>query len=175
MTLLRYALAAGSALLACGCLPGTMAPAHAQDAPPTQAPLIPPSVPRQPVDTSVLPAPPGLYEALGGRERIARVVDRLIDAAIVHPQIGPVFKGVRPRALKDSIAAQLCVVTGGPCEYEGVSMKDAHADLRIRRSDFNVLVELLQAAMDAEGIPFTQQSRLLALLAPMHRDIITVR
>ncbi len=82
---------------------------------------------------------------------------------------------MRPRALKDSIAAQLCVVTGGPCEYEGVSMKDAHADLRIRRSDFNVLVELLQDAMDAEGIPFAQQSRLLALLAPMHRDIITVR
>ena len=28
--------------------------------------------------------------------------------------------------------------------------------------------------MDAQGIAFTQQNRLLALLAPMHRDIITV-
>ncbi|AVS75028.1 group I truncated hemoglobin [Paracidovorax cattleyae] len=175
MPILRYTVAACAAFLACGGLPGAMAPARAQEGPPVQAPLIPPPVPRQPVDTSVLPAPPGLYEALGGREGIARVVDRLIDAATVHPQIGPIFKGVRPRALKDSISAQLCVLSGGPCEYEGVSMKDAHADLRIRRSDFNVLVELLQDAMDAEHIPFTQQSRLLALLAPMHRDVITVR
>lgn len=38
MTLLRYALAAGAAFLACSGLPGTMAPAHAQDMPPTQAP-----------------------------------------------------------------------------------------------------------------------------------------
>ena len=42
-------------------------------------------------------------------------------------------------------------------------------------ADFNALVEVLQAAMDAQGIPYAAQNRLLALLAPMHRDVITVQ
>jgi hemoglobin len=53
-------------------------------------------------------------------------------------------------------------------------MREVHADLDINKGDFNALVEVLQRAMDAQGIPFSQQNRLLALLAPMHRDIITV-
>ena len=45
-------------------------------------------------------------------------------------------------------------------------------DFEIRKGDFNALVEVLQQAMDAQGIAFTAQNRLLARLAPMHRDII---
>lgn len=52
-------------------------------------------------------------------------------------------------------------------------MKSAHADMGIRKHEFHALVEDLQAAMDARGIPYAQQNRLLALLAPMHRDVIT--
>jgi hemoglobin len=33
-------------------------------------------------------------------------------------------------------------------------------------------VEVLQDTMDAQGIPFRDQNRLLARLAPMHREII---
>jgi hemoglobin len=54
-------------------------------------------------------------------------------------------------------------------------MKTAHADLDIRKGDFNALVEVLQQAMDARGIPFRAQNQLLAQLAHMHRDVITVR
>jgi hemoglobin len=45
----------------------------------------------------------------------------------------------------------------------------------INKGHFNALVEVLQVSMDAQGIPFAQQNRLLALLAPMHRDVITIR
>ena len=54
-------------------------------------------------------------------------------------------------------------------------MKTAHAAMGVNKAAFNNLVEGLQFAMDAEKIPFTVQNRLLTLLAPMHRDIITVR
>jgi hemoglobin len=54
-------------------------------------------------------------------------------------------------------------------------MKAAHAAMGVNKAAFNNLVEGLQLAMDAEKIPFTVQNRLLALLAPMNREIITVR
>jgi hemoglobin len=39
-------------------------------------------------------------------------------------------------------------------------------------ADFNALVEDLQLAMDDSEIPFATQNRLLAILAPMERDIV---
>lgn len=52
-------------------------------------------------------------------------------------------------------------------------MKASRAELGIRKADFNALVDVLQVAMDARQMPFRDQNRLLALLAPVHRDIIT--
>jgi hemoglobin len=44
----------------------------------------------------------------------------------------------------------------------------------ISKGDFNALVEVLQASMDAQGVPFATQNQLLARLAPMHREIVNV-
>jgi hemoglobin len=121
------------------------------------------------------PAPEGLYQALGEKAGIARLMDDLVTRAVADPRIGHIFKDTKVQALKDSLTLQVCLLSGGPCVYEGDNMKAAHADFAITKGDFNRLVELLQSAMDAQNIPFTQQNRLLALLAPMHGDIITRR
>jgi len=115
-----------------------------------------------------------LFEALGGQPGIARLVDELVPRLAADPRIGPSFKDTNLRELNRQLGDQFCVVAGGPCRYEGGSMKEAHAALRIDKADFNRLVELLQDAMDARAIPFADQNRLLARLAPMHRDVITV-
>ena len=95
--------------------------------------------------------------------------------SVKDPRIGAHFKDVKPAALKESLTDQFCQLSGGPCKYEGADMKSAHADMDINKGHFHALVEVLQGSMDAQGIPFAQQNRLLALLAPMHRDVITVR
>ncbi len=115
-----------------------------------------------------------LFEALGGKPGIASLVDDLVPRLAADPRIGPSFKDTNLRELSKQLGDQFCVVAGGPCRYEGGSMKEAHAALRIDKADFNRLVELLQDAMDARAIPFADQNRLLARLAPMHRDVITV-
>ena len=119
-------------------------------------------------------APAGLYQALGEKPGIDRLVDDFVNRAVKDPRIGAHFKDVKPAALKESLADQFCQLSGGPCKYEGADMKSAHADMQINKGHFHALVEVLQSAMDAQGIPFVQQNRLLALLAPMHRDVITV-
>lgn len=121
------------------------------------------------------PAPAGLYQALGEKPGITRLVDDFVDRAVKDPRIGAHFKDTKPAALKESLGDQFCQLSGGPCKYEGADMKSAHADMQINKGHFHALVEVLQSAMDAQGIPFAQQNRLLALLAPMHRDVITVR
>ncbi|KRC21750.1 group 1 truncated hemoglobin [Acidovorax sp. Root219] len=120
-------------------------------------------------------APAGLYQALGEKPGIIRLVDDFVDRVVKDPRIGAHFKDVKPAALKESLTDQFCQLSGGPCKYEGADMKSAHADMDINKGHFHALVEVLQGSMDAQGIPFAQQNRLLALLAPMHRDVITVR
>ena len=57
--------------------------------------------------------------------------------------------------------------------YDGPDMKTAHQELGVARRDFHAMVEVLQQSMAARGIAFADQNRMLALLAPMHRDVIT--
>ena len=125
--------------------------------------------------TPMAAAPAGLYQALGEKPGITRLMDNFVDRVVKDPRIGSHFKDVKPAALKESLTDQICQISGGPCKYEGADMKSAHADMDINKGHFNALVEVLQSAMDAQGIPFAQQNRLLALLAPMHRDVITIR
>ena len=124
---------------------------------------------------TVTAAPAGLYQALGEKPGITRLMDDFVNRVVKDPRIGGHFKDVKPAALKESLTDQICQLSGGPCKYEGADMKSAHADMDINKGHFNALVEVLQSAMDAQGIPFAQQNRLLALLAPMHRDVITTR
>lgn len=119
-------------------------------------------------------APAGLYQALGEKPGITRLMDDFVNRVVKDPRIGGHFKEVKPAALKESLTDQICQLSGGPCKYEGADMKSVHADMDINKGHFNALVEVLQSAMDAQGIPFAQQNRLLALLAPMHRDVITL-
>ncbi|WP_431100554.1 group I truncated hemoglobin [Roseateles noduli] len=114
-----------------------------------------------------------LYRSLGGDEGIARIVDGMVDRAYADPRIQKKFDGVNPKALKESLRNQFCMLSGGSCKYEGETMKNSHAHLALTKADFNALVEDLQFAMDDQQVPFAVQNRLLALLAPMHRDIIT--
>ena len=51
-------------------------------------------------------------------------------------------------------------------------MEESHKGLALTPSDFNALVENLQASMNAEAVPIPIQNRLLARLAPMRSEII---
>ena len=116
-----------------------------------------------------------LYRALGERAGLTALMDGFVDQLAADPRIGKHFKDTNRKHLKQQLGDQLCAVSGGPCKYEGADMKAAHEQMDITRADFNALVELLQIAMQAQGIAFSVQNQLLARLAPMHRDVITVR
>jgi len=116
-----------------------------------------------------------LYRAWGGETGIRAVMDDFVPRLKADARIGSFFAQTNARHLAGQLTAQLCQLAGGPCRYDGPDMRTAHAEMGVRRADFNALVELLQASMAAKGIAFADQNRMLALLAPMHRDIIEAR
>lgn len=116
-----------------------------------------------------------LYQALGAKSGLEALMEVFVQALKADSRIGAQFKDTNAKYLQEQLVDQFCVVSGGPCKYQGADMKAAHAGMEINKAQFNALVEVLQGAMDARGIPFTTQNQLLARLAPMHRDVITAQ
>ncbi len=114
-----------------------------------------------------------LYKTFGEKPGLVKLMDDFMVRLLADPRTGPHFKPSNQQRVKEQLVDQFCQVMGGPCVYKGADMKSAHANLDIKKSDFNALVEVLQLSMDAQGIPFRAQNQLLAQLAPMHRDTIT--
>lgn len=121
---------------------------------------------------AAVPAQATLYEDLGGNDGLTRIIGRTIDAAAIDPRIAEKLSNANLTRLKRVIVQHICSVTDGGCAYNR-SMRGTHVQLELTRMHFNALVEVLQDAMDAEGIPFRTQNRLLARLAPMEREIVT--
>ncbi|MBK7529376.1 MAG: group 1 truncated hemoglobin [Piscinibacter sp.] len=113
-----------------------------------------------------------LYQALGGQGGLTTLMDRFMERLLADARMRPFFKDADQQHVKEQLVLQLCEVSGGPCRRDGPDMKKAHDGMDVTRGDFNALVEVLQDTMDAQGIPFVAQNRLLAKLAPMHRQII---
>ena len=114
----------------------------------------------------------GLYQAFGGQPGLVRLMDDFMTRLLADARMRPFFKDADQEAVKKQLVLQFCEVAGGPCRRDGPTMKESHDGMDITRGDFNALVEVLQDAMEAQGIPFRAQNRLLAQLAPMHRDIV---
>ena len=114
-----------------------------------------------------------LYKAFGEKAGLVALMDDFMVRLLADPRTGPHFQPSNQQRIKEQLVDQFCALGGGPCAYKGADMKSSHANLEIKKSDFHALVEVLQASMDSKGIAFRKQGEMLALLAPMNRDIIT--
>lgn len=113
-----------------------------------------------------------LYRALGETEGIRAIVQRTADLAFDDELLVEQFKHTKKDRLVRLITDQICELAGGPCDYRGLNMVKAHIKLGITTQEFNVFAELLQQAMREADIDYRTQNKLLALLAPMKRDIV---
>ena len=118
------------------------------------------------------PKDDSLYRDLGGQAGITRIVEGMLLNIAGDPRIVRHFKKIDIVRLRDKLVEQLCAEAGGPCVYTGDSMEESHKGQNLTPSDFNALVENLQAAMTAQGVAIPAQNRLLARLAPMRAQVI---
>jgi hemoglobin len=123
--------------------------------------------------TCVAASDADLYMAFGEKAGLAALIDDFFDWLVIDSRTKLFFEQADRDNLKQQLMDHLCALSGGPCRYNGKDMKSAHQGMGVRSSHFNALVEVLQESMDTKKIPFSVQNRMLALLAPMHRDIIT--
>lgn len=118
------------------------------------------------------PKDDSLYQALGGKPGIGRIVEGMLLNVARDERIVAHFRNVNIELLRGQLIDKFCVEAGGPCQYTGDDMVEAHKGQQISRSEFNALVEDLIKAMEAQGVPVPTQNRLLARLAAQRGEII---
>ncbi len=116
-----------------------------------------------------------LYERLGGKSAIVAVVDDFVGNVAADKRINRFFANTDIPRLKRRLVEQICAGTGGPCVYRGRSMKAAHRGLGIQNRHFNALVEDLAKTLNKFKVPEREQKELVAILAPMRKDIVERR
>jgi hemoglobin len=114
-----------------------------------------------------------LYNDLGGKAGVDRIVDASVDNYLADPRIKDIFSESNIDRIRMELKDQFCQLAGGPCVYKGHDMVAAHKGLHLTNANFNALVEDLQDAMTKCDIPFATQNRLLALLAPYQHQVVT--
>ena len=121
------------------------------------------------------PAHPDLswvLDEFGGRPGLVALMDDFMKILLDDPRMRPHFENADQQRVKDMLAEQFCVILGGDCVYTGLDMVAAHNGLEVTHADLNILVEDLQRTMERRGIPTRAQNQLLAVRAPMHREVI---
>ena len=114
-----------------------------------------------------------LYDALGGKPGVQHIVTELVRLVQIDPRTSESFKDIDLKNLSMRLQEQICELSGGPCVYKGKSMEVIHDGLNITQAQFNAVAEALQQAMDSARVPSSAQNRLIARLAPMHKDVVT--
>jgi hemoglobin len=126
-------------------------------------------------------AEPTLYERLGGIFAIAAVVDNFSDRLLRNPKIvdanpelhewHTVTYHTRLPGLKWGRTLWLASLAGGPFEYTGREMRDAHFDLKIPPEVFDEVAAELANALDEFQVPEREKHEVLAGFAAEKSEV----
>ena len=117
--------------------------------------------------------PPIIYEQLGGEAAIKAAVEGLYDRVLGDPLLQPFFVNIDMPRLKAKQVTFLSQALGGPAQYQGPGMKQAHAHLLIEEPHFTRVAEhLVQTFTALQQVPQPLIDQIVTLVSPLASDIV---
>jgi len=113
-----------------------------------------------------------LYEQLGGRERIAAVVDEFYDRVTNDETVAGFFEDMDMAAQRAHMTQFLGSVAGGPVEYTGDEMREAHEPLDLEQRHFDAVATHLDGALRAFDVPDETVEAVLGEVAALEDDVL---
>ena len=133
-------------------------------------------------DATAMAEEPSLYDRLGGIFAIAAVVDRFSDAIITNPKLNenPALKAwneteaeFRLPGLKFGRTQWVAALAGGPYEYTGLSLEEAHKDLRLTAEEFAEVGAEIVRALDYFKVPEREKQELVDAYMTAMPEVVT--
>jgi len=112
------------------------------------------------------------YDRIGGAPAVIAVVGDFYDRVLADPELAPYFKDVDLVRLRRHQVLLVSQVLGGPADYDGRELRDAHAGMDITREHFTTVVTHLVDAMKGAGVPDEIVQRVVLELGSARGDIV---
>jgi hemoglobin len=112
-----------------------------------------------------------LFVRLGGKARLTEFTNRFVNALSQNPLTAKSMHGDLDK-FKTQLASQLCELSGGPCHYDGPSMKAAHAPLAISAEQWKVMGQIFIVTLRDMHVDKKERMELANLVAPFKHDIV---
>lgn len=115
------------------------------------------------------------YDAIGGAPAVRAVVDDFYGRVLADPQLVSYFDGIDMPRLKRHQALLVSQVLGGPADYDGRSLREAHAGFGITKDHFDLVVNHLAGALQDAGVPDDILGRAATAVVATEPDIVESR
>jgi hemoglobin len=146
-------------------------------------------------DVAVAPQKTTLFDRLGGQTGINAIIEDWIPRALSDPRVNWERIGVtrggfsvhrsqsvtwnatpdNVKKLKFHLAQFMALATGGPMQYDGKEMHQAHANLHIANDEFDAAVGDLKATLDRLQVPNKEQKELLSIVESTRPQVVEER
>jgi hemoglobin len=116
-----------------------------------------------------------LYERIGGEPAVSAAVDRFYERVLADAALKDFFNGVSMPKLKAHQFAFLSQALGGPKQYSGASMRDAHSRLAIEQRHFDGVAVHLVETLRELGVSEEIIAAIAGALTPLASQIVNTQ
>ncbi|MFC6939489.1 group 1 truncated hemoglobin [Salinirubellus sp. GCM10025818] len=113
-----------------------------------------------------------VFDRMGGHEAVESVVDEFYDRVLNDERVLHHFEGTDTTALRAHQVQFISAVTGGPVEYTGLDMREAHRGMGITDEEFDVVAEHLDRALAENGVSGADRERVLTEVESLRPEIV---
>ena len=115
-----------------------------------------------------------LFDKLGGKSSITAVVDTFYELVLNHPDVAPFFAETNMKKQKLHQANFISFALGGPNEYTGRGLREAHANMGLTELEFNVIAQLLAEALKKHGVGDDDIKKALEIVGSTKNDVLNL-
>lgn len=113
-----------------------------------------------------------IYDSIGGAPAVEAAVDLFYERVWNDPDLIPYFTDVDREQLKAHQRAFIAMALGGPGDYAGRAMDEAHRGRGITDDAFDRVVEHLAETLAELGVPAETITEIAGALAPLRGDVV---
>jgi hemoglobin len=113
-----------------------------------------------------------LYERLGGEEKIREIVVEIVRLHDENEDFERFMPKVDQEHLVDAVTQFLVAGTGGPGDYEGKNMVDAHTHLKLTNADFLSAGSDVMQAMKNKGCGEDETQEVICTLVSLRAAVV---
>ena len=114
-----------------------------------------------------------LFAKYGGIDTIRRIVGDFYSDVLDSDNLRPYFTDVNMERLMQHQTNLLCHLLGGPVEYEGRDMVQAHKHLKVTEADFGEVATILKENLEDAGVEAADINTIIGVVAGYADQIIT--